>query len=218
MINLSKRDIKLLILLACVLLLAASYMFGYSHYGDMRAEVEEEKKVLQQKYEDLSAKNVNREKYQEETKNNTKKQKEILAKYPSKVTVENEIYFTKLLQDSTKVSVKQFAYTEPESFYVDDGTSDVTNITGYKAVSTISFEADYDGFKKMIRYINEAKSRRVINNINMSVDGTTGKLAGTMSYNDFYLEGADCEFNPETIKAGTNGNGVSNIFGNLVKN
>ncbi|MDO5521447.1 MAG: hypothetical protein Q4G58_13225 [bacterium] len=214
--QISKRDIKLLILLACILVLTASYMFGYKHFGEKRHTVEEKNSILQEKYNDLSAKNANREKYIQETEANSKKLETLTAKYPSAVTVENEIYFTKLLQDKTKAVVMQMTYTEPETFYADSEAGTSTGITGYKAVSTISFEADYASFKKAVQYINSAKSRRVIDSINVSVDRTSGKLSGSMAYNDYYLDGADGKYEPDTIPAGASGAGVESIFGKLV--
>ncbi|MDO5292139.1 MAG: hypothetical protein Q4F05_05245 [bacterium] len=216
-LQISKRDIKLLLFLGCVLVLAGSYFFGYKHYGEKREAEEAQIKILQEKYDDLNSKNVNREKYIKETEENEKKIEELKGSYPSTVAVENEIYFTKLLQEHTKAVVTQMTYTEPESFYVDNEAGVTTGIKGYKAVSTISFESDYTSLKKAIQYIQSAKYRRVIESINISVDRTTGKLSGSMAYNDYYLEGAGCKYEPDTIPAGASGAGVSNIFGNLVK-
>ena len=98
--QITKRDQKLLIVLACVLLLAGAYKFGYRNYGDKRAAIEQENDALRARYDSLCAKNQNREKYKKETEVNEKKIEEVLAKYPSELHNDNEIFFTKMLDKS----------------------------------------------------------------------------------------------------------------------
>lgn len=215
--QITKRDQKLLIVLACVLLLAGAYKFGYLNYGDKRAAIEQENDELRARYDSLCAKNQNREKYKKETEENDKKIEEVLAKYPSELHHDNEIFFTKMLEDATKVKVVQASLTEPESFYLGSEQETPNDITGMQTATTLSVESDYEAFKKLLTYMTENESRKVIQNISLSYNNKSGNLSGTIQYNNYSLVGTKTEYRPYSIPAAPGGQGVGSLFGELAK-
>ena len=213
--QITKKDQKLLIVLACVLLLAGGYKFGYRNYGDKRAAIEEEIVALQARYDDLSSKEVNRAKYEKGTKENQEKITKILATYPSKLEHENEIYFTKLLEDSAGIKVSQMSYLEPEVFYNGEEQETKNDMKVSQATSTLTIESDYSQFKRVLSFIEKSDSRKVIQNINLSFDNKTGILSGTVAFNSFSLTGADTVYKPFNIPSEAGGQGVPELFGGM---
>lgn len=213
--QITRRDQKLLIVLACVLLLAGAYQFGYRKYGDKRAALQEEISTMQIRYDELISKNQDRDQYIAKTKEYQEKTSTLLASYPSEITNENEVYFTKLLEDSTGSKIVQMSYADPESFYIGTEQEVPNELVASQSTSTISIEADYGQFKKLLSYIAQNPSRKVVQNINLSYDNKSGTLTGTVAYHNYSLTGTDTTYEPYDIPAG-NGQGVSNLFGDLV--
>ncbi len=113
----SKKDIKLLLVLASVILLAGSYYFGYVKYNEKRTVLEDEIVTLQKKYDNLYVKDLKRADYEAEVKTFTNKIKEISNKYPSEVTTEKEIMFADEVEHYANAVISTWSFAEPEIFY-----------------------------------------------------------------------------------------------------
>lgn len=235
--KISDRDKKLLIYLCSGLLLLAGYYFGYVKYSEKKAVVQIEIDQLNKRYDDLKAKDAQRASYIAETEKNTSIINETAKLYPSQVTLEGEIYFTKLIEDATGVWIRQVLYTPAEEILplsgsettpndsatgegttggeVTSGGAVPTTIKGYKTVSTVSFDSDYNQFKNIINYINTYTSRKVIQQLSVAFDSSTGILTGTMAYNNYFIVGSTSTYTPYEIPS--NGQGVTNIFGQMVQ-
>lgn len=236
--KISERDKKLLIYLCSGLLLLAGYYFGYAKYSEKKAAVQIEIDQLNTRYNDLKAKDSKRASYIAETEKNTSIINETAKLYPSEVTLEGEIYFTKLIEDATGAWVRQWLYTQAEEVLplsasesnpndsstgtgtTGEGTTGgettvPTTFKGYKTVSTISFDADYNQLKNMISYINTYASRKVIQQVSVAFDSSTGILTGTMAYNNYFIVGSTSTYTPYEIPS--NGQGVTNVFGQMVE-
>lgn len=240
--KISERDKKLLIYLCSGLLLLVAYFFGYTKYSEKKAVVQLEIDQLNTRYNDLKAKDDKRASYIAETEKNTSIINETAKLYPSEVTLEGEIYFTKLIEDASGAWVRQWLYTQaeevlplsasdttPNDTTQGEGTTSEgatggqttsetivpTTFKGYKTVSTISFDADYNQLKNMINYINTYASRKVIQQISVAFDSSTGILTGTMAYNNYFIVGSTSTYTPYEIPS--NGQGVTNVFGQMVQ-
>lgn len=115
--QISKRDQKLLIFLAGILILTVSYFFGYSSYKDKREEVQVEIDALKNRYDGLRMKDAKRKEYQTFIMDSENKIVEIASRYPFKVTEEKEIYFITKLEEETGVEVSQINISDPVVSY-----------------------------------------------------------------------------------------------------
>ena len=124
----SKKDMKLLLVLASVILLAGSYYFGYVKYNDKRTVLEDEIVTLQKKYDNLYVKDLKRADYEAEVKTFTNKIKEISNKYPSEVTTEKEIMFADEVEHYANAVISTWSFAEPEIFYASKDLVSETEI------------------------------------------------------------------------------------------
>ncbi len=93
-----------------------------------------------------------------------------------------------------------------------EGTALVKDdIAGYYAALTMSYEASYDDFKKMIAYIKTFEDRTTITAAASAYDSETGLLSGTVTVNMYYLTGTEKAYDAPQVD-GVN-KGVNNLFG-----
>ncbi len=132
--KISQKDAKLLILLACVMMLGASYFFGYKKYSDKTDEINNRTQALNAQYETLEASNKHRDEYTQKIQENKDKVAAIIAKYPAMVTNQDELYLSKIIEKNTGIWINNFNYTESSIVYTPqdltlNGTSVSTDST-----------------------------------------------------------------------------------------
>lgn len=85
----------------------------------------------------------------------------------------------------------------------------------FDIVSTVVFDADYDGMKDMVSFIAGADDPMSVEQISMTFNSANGLLSGTMDFNTYYLFGQDKSYVPAEIP--TIPHGVDNIFGQMIE-
>ena len=109
--KISQRDIKLLMILGCVLVLGASYFLGFKKYNDLTEEMDTKTTALRTEYNTLSASNQHRAEYTSIIEENKEKIAAIVAKYPANITNQDEIYLSKLMEQQSGVWINIFNTT-----------------------------------------------------------------------------------------------------------
>lgn len=94
-------------------------------------------------------------------------------------------------------------------------TADVGFYQLFDIVSSVVFDADYDGMKDMVSFVAGAQNPMSIEQISMTFNSANGLLSGTMDYNSYYLFGQDKAYVPADIP--TFPHGVDNIFGSMIE-
>lgn len=94
-------------------------------------------------------------------------------------------------------------------------TADVGLYKLFDIVSTVVFDADYDGMKDMVSFIAGADDPMSVEQISMTFNSANGLLSGTMDFNTYYLFGQDKAYVPAEIPAIPHG--VDNIFGQMIE-
>lgn len=94
-----------------------------------------------------------------------------------------------------------------------NGTA-ITNsntMTGMQTTLTMNFLTTYTGFKNLVEYIKNLPDKTIIDSTSVSMDGSSGDLAGTLVLKRFSLTGTGKTYEPphiDDINIGTD-----NIFG-----
>lgn len=131
--KISQKDAKLLILLACVALLASSYFYGFQNFNKKNKKIQNEITTIKVTYQGLVTENEKKAQYQKETKEYNQKMEEILANYPADLTSEKDIMFTKEIEDITGMHFKSLLFAEKSALFspalAQDGTIQNTIVT-----------------------------------------------------------------------------------------
>lgn len=209
-----QRQVKRFLILITLLIIAASYFFGYQKFSKKTDLLIDENRTLTSERNELQQKNNNKENIIRETEEMKEKIEYLLNQFPSTLTQDKTIMFIHNLAEHAGMTIKMIGLSENELFYPlsgPDGSSDTDQLLGFKTKVTISYESTYEGLKNCIDYIHSYKDRANIPSFNASFDHATGNLSGTMSIDFYALAGIDREVKEETIDGVRIG--TDNIFG-----
>ena len=217
--NISKRDKALLLVLAGVLLLAASYFFVYKPSIAKKAELETQLATLQQREAELVNLENNMDFYKSEITRLEGEKAEYLACFPADIKEESEIMYAVELENNVDIEFTALNYGDPISL-LDEVVAETKEgevvedvLGGYCLPMTMNYSATYNGLKNTITHTNMHQNRMVIDAVTASYDASTGNLSGQMTLNMFYMTGTDNSYHEPYVPS--MGIGVSNIFGTI---
>ena len=230
--KISTRELKLLFVFFTLLILYASYQFGYLKYTNKTEKLLEETRTLENQLSELKKKNSNKEKMIKETEEFIKKKDSMLEEFPGGVTEEKITMFVVDMENYASAQVSNISFEGIQAFYTTNGelsrdatTEETTteetatttetiaegDITGYQTTVLLSYQATYAGLKKCIDYINTYQEKINIGGLTATFDSTTGNLTGTLTIIVYSLGGTDKKYQAPQI-AGIE-IGRDNIFG-----
>lgn len=225
--KISTREFKLLFVFFTLLILYASYQFGYLKYTNKTEKLMEESRTLENQLSELKKKDSNKEKMIKEIEEFNQKKDSMLEEFPGGVTEEKITMFVVDMENYASAQVSTISFDGIQAFYSPDialsgdmiteetNTSTETmtdvNITGYQTTVLLSYQATYAGLKKCIDYINTYKEKINIGGLTATFDSASGNLTGTITLIVYSLSGTDKRYQAPQI-AGIE-IGRENIFG-----
>ena len=238
--KITEKEKRLLFILFTIILLVASYQFGYVRFSQTTDKLGEENIELTNKLMELQQKQANKEKMMNQTEDFTQKSNDIFMKFPSNLTEEKNTIFITELESYADMKINSIAFRDITSFYSsessdlnsvseeNDNNGDLTTSTeeepnndetvsqgleGYETTMVLSYQTTYAGLKKAVEFINEYPDLRTITDLSAAFDNTTGNLTGSLTIQLFAATGTGSAYvapNLDGISLGT-----SNIFGSF---
>lgn len=211
----SSRDKKLLIILAGVILLVVSYYFVYRNLEAEKAVIEAENDTISAHITQMEALKERVPEFESETDRMNKEVNLIVNKFPSYLQIENSIMDVVNLEENTGAYVSSMTVNPSvviDTGYVADNGSSVSYQL-YDVSSSINFDVDYLGMKKMISLIAESSNPMSVGNVTLTFDSTTGLLNGNMEFDTYFLYGQEKPYKEADIP--TLEHGTDNIFGTI---
>lgn len=200
---------KLLLIVLGILALLAAWFFGMKPNNEKAASVEAEVKRLTTYYNELLAKEANREQYLQDTAANYAMFDEKLDEFPSNLNQEYQLEFVQGVRNNEEIDYNVTAQgMSPETaFYVlggsnAEGTLDVEGTEGELAENTASegyqcfnssmnftYEGSYEGIKKFVNYVAAYPYRMTIDSVTVSRDEQSDLYGGSMTVNIYCIKG-----------------------------
>lgn len=211
----SSRDKKLLIILAGVILLVVSYYFVYRNLEAEKAVIEAENDTISAHITQMEALKERVPEFESETDRMNKEVNLIVNKFPSYLQIENSIMDVVNLEENTGAYVSSMTVNPSvviDTGYAADNGSSVSYQL-YDVSSSINFDVDYLGMKKMISLIAESSNPMSVGNLTLTFDSTTGLLNGNMEFDTYFLYGQEKPYKEADIP--TLEHGTDNIFGTI---
>lgn len=239
--NKTHRDSKLLLTFFAILILVASYQFGYMTFKDKADKTNAENAANIDMLAELNNRTDNQDNYLDEIDKMKAKVNEISNNYIDTLTQEGITLFVIELEEhagmlvdtvtfenvinvtsstpSTQVTLDETLddILEIDSETDDSGSVNLNYVSSgevslYSLGISISYKTDYDGLKKAIDYINQYEYRVNIRSLTSAYDNSTGGLTGTMVIDFYILPEYGEEYVPPVINVPL---GVDNIFGTI---
>lgn len=224
----------LLFLLGIAILVVPIRFFAMSNFDDKKS-LDNQKKERETYYNELKAKDADRQRYIDDTEKYQQDYQAIIAKFPSELYQDNTIMYLQGVKDKYKFDFPSVSMGEETLFYTlgtgaagdvtaagTDTTAsgdvtldqDSTTTSGYNCYSAsfpVSYEGDYKDIKDVIDYIKTGDYRMTLDNISIAFDEGSGKYNGAMTITSYAVNGEDrnTDHADVNVQIGTN-----NIFGN----
>ena len=237
--NISKRDIKLLLMLLGLIIVVASYYLVYTPAKERTEAIEAQNVELQTQVSRLEELNASKPEYEQKILEMNKEIEALTAEFPSASKEEDGIYFAHLMETTVTgdvaisavtlgnpevVLVTEVVNALPESTDELDETADTTvdatvaggvaetvsEYTMYRNRNSFIYTTGYNGMKNLVNTVNHQLDKITIQSLSVSYDTATGLLSGSLDANFFTMEGTQREYVKPNIPYVHEG--TSNLF------
>lgn len=235
--NLTKSNIKILLFIAAVAILGLTYLYVFKDNMSEADSLQSEINTLQTRYDELMAKQQDREMYEEKTAEFNQLFADRLAYFPATLDQEISVMFIKGVEKEEgdlRFGVNSVGLGQPETFYslsaaasadasadtAGSTEADTTDVAAQDTIAAgdyqcmtasfpISYEGSYEGLKDFIDYIMNYKYRMNISSMNIAYNAEDESYTGSIQLNAYCITGGDREADSVDVDVPE---GVSNIF------
>lgn len=225
----TKGQRNLLLFLLGVAIIFLPIRFVAMGNFDDKKEIDKQKNERQTYYNDLKAKDNNRQQYIDDTAKYKADYEAILAEFPAELYQDNTIMYLQGIKDEYKFTFPSVTMGEEMLFYtlgqgaVGDITldaapteADTTAVVSdgyncYMATFPVSYTGDYKNIKSVIDYIKDGEYRMTLDSISIAFNDTEGYYEGELTFTSYAVNGGDRTTDHADVNVQT---GTTNIFGN----
>ena len=229
-LNLSKRDIKLLLMLLGLVALVASFYLVYTPAKERREAIELQNVELQNQVSRLEELNASKPQYEADIISMNQEITALTTEFPAATKEEDGVYFAHLMEQNVAgdVSISAVTLGNPEVVLVTEvvngateetvdastveggAAATVSEYTMYRTRNAFVYSTGYQGMKNLVNTINNQMDKITIQTLTVSYDTATGLLSGTVDTNFFTMEGTEREYSKPNLPQVNEG--TSNIF------
>jgi hypothetical protein len=199
--NISKRDIKMLLILFGIVIFVLCYFLVYLSFN-------EDNEFLLEDIEDAEFKLVQLREIEREVAGYREMAAEserlILAKqaeYPADVRAADLIMYVVELEENIGIETGGITFIQPVSIMTVQGLTESENggytfaaQNAYRTGVNISCSLTYQQLKDLINYVYEETPKASVHSISLSYNSATGLLYGNMIINRSFLSSNDIEY------------------------
>lgn len=215
--KISKRDIKLLLILAGLLIFLLLYFTMFTHYQEKSAEVHTAISELEPQLAALEEQYLNLATYEQGIEDSRTAIAEQLTHYPA--DIENEDFLVYLLDMEKKVglTMDSVSFDEPGlllEFPCDveqDGELKRADLSAYRTGVVMTCTLNYPQLKQGIQYLYDSQQRTALDSVSLSYNAETGGLSGSFSISKYYINWDGAVYEPAIMPKTSKG--VSDLFG-----
>lgn len=215
----SKKDIKIIIVLAGVAILAIAYFAVYRNYQDKTEAAEAQISQLQPELEQLREYEAHKQEYQEGTAAYKENMTAILSSLPTEIWPEDQIMLARHMEQDLDITANSESFTTPvivTQFQgvpldsIDDYNAKV-DMTSSKYQMTLESTMDYKGLKDALDYIYDQDNMCGLDSIQANWNAENQDLNVTMMINQYMLTWPDATGSEHPVPDVSKGN--SDVFG-----
>lgn len=208
--KLKERDKNLLLIVACVAIIACAWFFGFNNITAKTETLRTEADKLELELSNLRVLAAQKDKYIADTQTYISDTATRFEKYDTGYSQEYTIKFIEGIQTRTDVWIKSASLNATQPVFtfgqVTSSNPDrpgqlvhTSDKRGYSTSISMAYQGTYEQVKDMIDYINEYKYKCVINSLTTSYNSDAMLVSGNISITIFAITGSDREFMEPSI-------------------
>ena len=205
--KIAKRDLKLLLILAGLLVFLLMYMLVFNPLQSKISAVKAENAQLSAQVEDLEAKYLRMAEYEEGIKNSRAYVKETLKSFPGDVKEEDILSYLLTMESRQGIRMQSVTFNDPvlvQQFDLMDQVDgqDVTVPAGaYRASTVMTGTLTYPQAKNVINYFYNSDKQTTLETATLTYNAESGKLTGTFELAKYSVNFDGAEYVPERVPA-----------------
>jgi len=210
--KLSKRDIRIIMIIFAVALFAANMYFLYMPLAKLAETARADTVELKLKYADLSAKEQSVSDYQTTVNSNVDEITEILSHYPTDILPEDWVAYMMHWRDDYKFPVGSLSFEDAVPLYTFTARvqrdAQPQNFELYSINCTLTLsDVSYGDLKTVLTDVYMVQTMiTTLESVDISKDESTGKLTLDLTLKKFFLKRTDIEYTPPDITVDKYGN------------
>ena len=205
----SKSNIKVIIVLLCLVIAGGTYLYVYKPNKEATDSAKSETESLEVKLADLQEKNKHRDEYIEMTEQYYADFNEVVKDFPATLDNELTVMFIKGIEDNfnQEFLIGNASMPVPSEFYTLGGVD--SSYQCYQRTVPITYTGNYENVKQFMEYIMNYKYRMNIASINIAYDAENDVATGSINMNQYCVFGEGRT--PDTLDLDVE-LGVDNLF------
>ena len=203
--KIAKRDLKLLLVLAGLLVFLLMYMLVFNPLQTKITEVKAENAQLSAEVQDLEAKYLRMGEYEEGIKASREYVKETLKNFPGDVKEEDILSYLLTMEARQGIRMESVTFNKPELLQqfdmmtMKDGQDVAVPASAYRANTVMTGTLTYPQAKNVINYLYDTDKQTTLNNLTLTYNAETGKLAGSFQFYKYFINWDGAEYVPERV-------------------
>ena len=205
--KIAKRDLKLLLILAGLLVFLLMYMLVFNPLQSKISDVKAENAQLSAQVEDLEAKYLRMAEYEEGIEASREYVKETLKTFPGDVKEEDILSYLLTMESRQGIRMESVTFNKPElvqqftMMTQTDGQDVAIPAGAYRASTVMTGTLTYPQSKNVINYFYESDKQTTLENVTLTYNAETGQLAGSFQLAKYFINFDGSEYVPERVPA-----------------
>ena len=203
--KIAKRDLKLLLILAGLLVFLLLYMLVFNPLQTKISAVKAENAQLSAQVEELEAKYLRMAEYEEGIKNSREFVKEMLKRFPGDVKEEDILSYLLTMEARQGIHMQSVTFKDPElvqqfkMMTQVDGKDVAVPASAYRASTVMTGTLNYPQAKNVINYLYDSDKQTTLERVTLSYNVESGKLTGTFDLAKYFVNFDGAEYVPERV-------------------
>ena len=203
--KIAKRDLKLLLILAGLLVFLLLYMLVFNPLQSKISDVKAENAKLSEQVADLEAKYLRMAEYEEGIKNSRAYVKETLKSFPGDVKEEDILSYLLTMESRQGIRMQSVTFNDPElvqQFKMVtqvDGQDVTVPANAYRATTVMTGTLNYPQAKNVINYLYESAKQTTLESVTLSYNAEGAKLSGSFELAKYFITFDGAEYVPERV-------------------
>lgn len=215
--KLAKRDVKLLLVLAGLLIFLAAYLLVFNPFQERTAAVKARISELQPQVQALEEDYLRLPEYEDGIKTSRAKVEDLLKAFPGDVKEEDVLSYLLTMEAREKIRMESVTFLDPElvrqfdAVVEKDGQDVPEAMNVYRSSTVMTGTMSYPQAKSVIDYFYDSPKQTNLENAALTFNAETGLLTGTFQLAKYFVTWDGAEYKPERVPSTSLG--LHDLFG-----
>lgn len=215
--KLAKRDMKLLLVLAGLLIFLAVYLLVFNPFQERTQAVKNRINELQPQVQALEEDYLRLSEYEDGIQTSRTNVVKLLKAFPGDVKEEDVLSYLLTMEAREKIRMESVTFLDPElvrqfdAVMEKDGQDVPETMNVYRSSTVMTGTMSYPQAKSVINYFYDSPKQTNLENAALTFNAETGLLTGTFQLAKYYIQWPDAAYTPERVPVVDRG--VKDLFG-----